>query len=313
MATSLRSRALVGALAAAVVLLAGAPAGRAFKAPGRAWPGGTIRYYNAAADQAWAVYQAADAWNSSGAHVRFVATTREQAQLVIRSYPSGTCVAHAEATLGFVSGATILVSRADTRHPMCNPYTTAGALAHELGHVLGLGHEEGECAAMNPSGSYRGSDRCPKSAPWEWRCRLLERDDVEGAVALYGGVVRKVRSPASCPFYEPIAAPGSLSVSGDGSGGVRVAFVRPGSARIPLFALAGGSGEEAFALTRTRNACAARPDLRRRAYSWSARAGAAEELVDRLPASGRYCYAVWAVDALGRPSARAAAGWLVVP
>lgn len=308
------SRLLVGALATATVLLAGAPAGRAFEAPGQAWPGGTIRYYNTAVDQAWAVFQAVNAWNSSGARVRFVETTRERAQLVIRSYSSGTCVSHAQATLGYVPGATIYVSRADLRHPMCNPYTIAGALAHELGHVLGLGHEQRLCAAMNASGSYRGSNRCSKSAPWQWRCRLLEQDDVAGAVALYGGIVRTPRTPAACPLYPPIAVPGSLSVESDEvAGAVHVSFGRPASPRIPIFALAGGRGGEAFALTQTRERCASKPDLGRGAYTWTARPGELEQLVDRLPGRGRYCYAVWAVDALGRPSARAAAAWLVVP
>jgi hypothetical protein len=45
--------------------------------------------------------------------------------------------------------------------------------------VLGLGHTAVRCAAMSAGWS------CPDAPAGEWRCRLLERDDVEGAVHLY--------------------------------------------------------------------------------------------------------------------------------
>src|ERR687896_1469987 len=39
------------------------------------WPDGNVTYFNASPEHEWAVQQAVGAWNASGAHVRFVATT----------------------------------------------------------------------------------------------------------------------------------------------------------------------------------------------------------------------------------------------
>ena len=89
------------------------------------WPGGQITYFNAAADQAWAVAQAVNAWNRSGARVRFVRTTEAHAQLRIVPFRSGKCYAGADATTGYVRRATIRVSRYHPTVAECGPYTTA--------------------------------------------------------------------------------------------------------------------------------------------------------------------------------------------
>jgi hypothetical protein len=77
--------------------------------------------------------------------------------------------------------------------PDLDRYSAAQVIAHELGHVLGLGHTTVPCAAMS-AGWY-----CPDAPAGEWRCRLLERVDVEGAVHLYGGTVRPL-GPVNCPI-----------------------------------------------------------------------------------------------------------------
>ena len=64
------------------------------------------------------------------------------------------------------------------------------SLAHEFGHVLGLEHETRGCSLMNPGATLQGPDLCPKAKVWQWRCKLLTRDDIAGAVALYGGAPR---------------------------------------------------------------------------------------------------------------------------
>src|SRR5687768_7565545 len=74
----------------AFVVTGGAPAAEAasaYRFHGVPWPGGVVRYYNAAPSQAWALWQAVAAWNRSGANVRFVATSRRNAQLIIRHDP----------------------------------------------------------------------------------------------------------------------------------------------------------------------------------------------------------------------------------
>src|SRR5688572_19065697 len=67
---------------------------------GKPWPGGEIRYFNAAPEYDWAVRQAVEAWNGSGAHVRFVPSSAQFAQLTIRSKDVQKC-GHGHATLGY--------------------------------------------------------------------------------------------------------------------------------------------------------------------------------------------------------------------
>ena len=306
-------RRLILALAAFASLAAVAP-GSAYEVGGKPWPRGEIGYYNAAADQHWAVAQAIDAWNTSGAGVRFVPTSAGRAQLVIKHFPgsSGACVPHALATVGYRPGA-----RAEIRvspwgaHSACSSFATARAVAHELGHVLGLGHEVGGCAAMNPSGNYRGALSCPKTKPWEWRCRLLERDDIRGAVRLYGGVVR-VRRQEACPVYPAISPPSGLNVDAHGSrGGAVAAFRRPASPRMPEFLVRlAPRSDESFAY-RVGRSCASQLRGGMARYRWQVERGQVQQLTDPLPA-GRYCYAVWSVDLLGRPSAKPATAWVEI-
>src|SRR2546430_4980723 len=69
-------------------------------------------------------------------------------------------------------------------------YEMALIVAHELGHVLGLDHETGVCATMNPSVADDHTTLCPAPPAGTWTCRLLQADDVRGgAVKLYGGTV----------------------------------------------------------------------------------------------------------------------------
>jgi hypothetical protein len=165
----------------------------------RLWPDGDIAYYNAARDQAWALARAVEAWNESGVHVRFHAVPRDRAQLVVEYIEDRRCD-HAEASLGRVREARVHIFVLDPARPECNRYDAAQALAHELGHVLGLDHQEQGCATMNPAGSLRGPEHCEPTPPSTWRCRLLEPADVRRAVELYGGTVRPLAGRRSCPL-----------------------------------------------------------------------------------------------------------------
>jgi hypothetical protein len=294
------------------VTLAVCPAAEAYTFKGKPWPGGTIRYYNAATDQAWAVSRAFYVWNHSGARIQFVPSSRETAQLVIDHFSPDRCLSHANATVGFVSRATIHLPRVDERSTVCNSYIAVQALAHELGHVLGLGHEDRGCALMNSSGTWQGPARCRKLQPWTWNCSLLHEDDIRGAVALYGGQVAATNDPA-CSAYTPIGAPPRMVAAYRPEQlAVGLRFVRPALPRLPLFIAARIASQGGYAFASARNSCPS--DIARaRRYGWSVRAGEEMRVADRPQAAGRYCFAVWALDGLGRPSDRPAVAWADVP
>jgi hypothetical protein len=305
-----RGRLLTG-IALAALGLALAPAASAYVPGGKLWPGGTIRYYNAAADQAWPVARAVWVWNHSGARIRFVPSSRADAQLLIDHFPHRRCVGHARATLGFTRTARVWLPRIDETTQACNSYSSAHAVAHELGHVLGLGHEERGCALMNPTGSWQGATLCPSAERWQWRCGLLEHDDVRGVVALYGGWV--ATSGRDCPLYAPMKGPVRLAAEPRlDQRGVLLRFGRPPLPTVPTFLAAAAPGNGGYAYAADQDRCPTDFTAARK-FGWGVQAGGATELVDRsrvLP--GRYCYAVWAFDAIGRPSDRPSWAWVHV-
>ena len=286
------------------------PASQAYVVQGKPWPGGTIRYYNAATDQAWPVARAVYVWNHSGARVRFVPSSRASAQLVIRHFSHNRCVGHARATLGYVARAIVELPRIDESSQLCNSYSSAHAVAHELGHVLGLGHEERGCALMNPRGTWSGAQHCRQEAVWTWRCGLLEPDDVNGAVKLYGGRT-SAASRGSCPAYTSIVAPARLLAERRAGSLVGLSFTRPTSPPMPLFLAAMTGSQGGWAIAHARNVCPMKfADAKR--YAWTVGIGEQMAISERAPEPGRYCYALWSSDPLGRPSDRPATVWVTL-
>ena len=90
-------------VAALVVLTSGAAStpGSAYDFHALKWPRGVVPYYNAAPDQAWAVGQAVDAWNTSGAKIRFLAVPRAEAKLVIEEQTNKVYCAEGRASIGY--------------------------------------------------------------------------------------------------------------------------------------------------------------------------------------------------------------------
>ena len=171
------------------------PCGRAdaYRLEGGRWSTRTIPYYTETPAYAWSVDTAAYAWNSSGAQIRFVKSSRANAKVLlgIRWYRhAGDAVVHrvgdrlVRAEVGIQTG-----------H---DRYEMALIVAHELGHVLGLDHETTVCATMNPTVADDHTTKCPAPARGMWTCRLLQTDDVRGAVSLYGGTVRPWRGSPFC-------------------------------------------------------------------------------------------------------------------
>ena len=128
---------------------------------------------------------------------------------------------------------------------------------------------------------------------------MLERDDVRGAVKLYGGRVRRP-GPAMCDAEPAPAAPTGVAAAPSGSfGGVRVTWRTAASVR-------------RVRVLRRDGTCPTGPEDRRAdlVYEYTARPG---EVVDHPPDPGRKCYAVFALGRLMRPSAAATAVYVGAP
>lgn len=315
---------MVGAsLLVLAAILSLTPTADAFRVEGRPWPGGVIRYFNAAPDQRWAVWKAAKAWNESGAAVRFVRTTNERAaDVVIRHFDRSTCFMAGKlvgkASIGRTERAFVLVNRLDPSSMLCNRFTSATVIAHEFGHVLGLGHEERGCALMNARATIDGPGRCEVPL-FDWKCRLLTPDDVRGAVKLYGGTVRPATGPATCRVYDRITAPKGMKAEYLPERlAVGLSIPRPASPDIPAFAtrLAKGFGrtrdQQGFIFARKVGACPSKSAVRsfRR---WQGSVGSTTAIYDQPMRAGRYCYAVWSVDRIGVESARPNTTWVTIP
>ena len=184
---------LAAILGAALVAVFAVPSAGAYRLEGGRWPTTTITYYNEVPAYAWAVDSAAFAWNSSGARVRFLKSSRRDAKVLlgIRWFKIA-----GEARLQRLNGR-IVAAQVGIRSGQ-DRYTMALVVAHEFGHVLGLDHEDRTCATMNSYLVNNGPEHCPAAPEGMWVCRLLRTDDVRGAVSLYGGTVKPVRVSEFC-------------------------------------------------------------------------------------------------------------------
>ena len=114
------------------------------------WPGrvAKITYWNGAGHNA-ELSAAVNAWNTSGARVRFVKAPRSAGARA----DHGDRARQRRRLRRVRAGEPRLRARNAYVHISSNSRGGAaltGVIAHELGHVLGLGHEDGTCATMNP-------------------------------------------------------------------------------------------------------------------------------------------------------------------
>jgi hypothetical protein len=169
---------------------------------GLRWPAGTPAYKERIPGDRWALDRAVQAWNTSGAAIRFVRTGSPVLADVVVAYGAlpGGSVGQAQVGFSPRQKAFVRIAPPSRRRFGLDRYAMAAVLAHELGHVLGLGHG-GSCSVMATSlDAWIGASADCRPAPrgW-WRCRLLSRADVRRAVALYGGVARQSGERRWCP------------------------------------------------------------------------------------------------------------------
>lgn len=210
---------------AAVAIGVLTPVAQGAAVAGRAWPGGRITYAVTAKSLQGPVRVAARAWNRSGVRVKLVEVSRSKAKVLIRPMRKGACFGQIGiATVGYTPG---FGGRMQLQ-ASCPEGTLTMTAAHELGHVLGLGHEDRRCALMNSV----FVSRChPQPLEWEWYCSPPRDDDRRGALRLYGGHFRK----AGTTFCASKTLPGTVQSLGDAAdpvdslARVRLSFQTPSS------------------------------------------------------------------------------------
>jgi hypothetical protein len=296
-----RTRAGTGTLLALAIVLASAAPAQGYRHLPARWGKRTLVYANTAATYRAEVAAAVRAWNRSGVRFRWKAGPRRRADVVIRitrNLPVAGLATSSYAGGRFLSPAKIEL-RADLRRYGASPpeqrFTATAVIAHEMGHVMGLDHDNRRCATMNIP--HQAACARPEQ-PWRYRCRVVERDDVRGAVRLYGGRPR-ASGPATCDAVAAPGRPGELSVAAGAFGEARVSWRMP------------AGGVQGVRVLRGTDSCptGAADDTAEVVHEGPAAAGTRQEIADHPPAPGRYCYAVVALAALQRPGPAAAVAY----
>jgi hypothetical protein len=297
------------ALLAALALTVGA-ASVAEAAP-RKWPRGRITYVDKSLDPV-AVKQAVQAWNRSGLGIRFVRVSDpRKARLVIqntRRVPAGCGTGYG--TLGYPGPGrkahVSILHGTDADGQACAWPGQTLVVAHELGHVLGLQHNQSGCSLMNTSHTNGIAptlclrDDIEESKPGRWRCRLIEKVDLKRVRRIYGGQPR-LREPAWCDAIDRIPATGAITPTQDPYGGwFDLTVTRAPEPAVPGWLGTWAYGEPGYEVHATPTTCTALPgdDSTRVAVGlWGTTpvGGASTETLQPLPA-GPVCLSVWQFD-----------------
>ena len=301
-------RGVVALLAGAALIIAPEPAAAYKFLPSHPFPTGKIRYYDGSTYH-WAVRRAAAIWNRSGVRVHFTRTSRPRANLIIRTFgarprPDTISDGCAGTALGRRP-----VSLITTAGGCFDGVLTSTAIAHEMGHILGLAHETRRCAVMNPVVVNFAPGHCRQPPGGFWRCRTLELDDLRGAARLYGGHPRLEHVNPMCPVFAALRAVARFAVSADGYGVVTARWrsaPRPGV--LGRVYPPGVVSDEPLVLRigRRPGSCASAPRNDASAFTdaWRGPDRPAKDVSEIVGegglASGTYCFAIWIQDRHGR-------------
>jgi len=286
-------------LALALALLCAlvfAPSAGAYQLSEDKFPSSTITYYSGTGSlYSKEVSAAAAAWNKSGVNVRWVKATKSKAAIAI-TVNAGIFTA---GQAGQTDGKGDILLRPDIKQYAATATTARGlatqVIVHEMGHIMGLDHETKVCAIMQPATGLG----C-KSAPvaWQYRCRLLERDDLRGALKLFGGTTVKL-APAFCAAVPAPAVLTELTATGtppgpDGVPGVRLSWHTPD-----------GQSLEFVRILRRRGVCPTGPNDPQAVEVVHERATPRQDQsaddTAGFPEAGEYCYAAVLFGKLNRP------------
>lgn len=246
---------------------------------GPAWRKRVLTYYDATppGNYRTGVAKAIAEWNSRGTRMTFRKTTsKRNADFVImvdrKISPGGL------ATVGYWGRNSYWVKLNMAGYRWDD---VAWVASHELGHIYGLGHSRG-CAVM----SYAAYDACkwPEKST-HWRCRLQERDDLNGIKRLYGGSFR-LRTNPFCLLNPASGAVTGVSV---------VQAAEPNFATIAWQPAARAVGGYRIARSAANGPCPTDPngsyvaDVKGLSYT--------EENSTYQPlGAGVYCYTVWSMN-----------------
>jgi chitodextrinase len=276
-------------LAAALVLCA-APGANAYVLFGGVPKLHTYTYSSSATAYKAEVKAAARAWNRSGARVRWAQSRHPRVRIKVSSaIPSAGL---ATFTYGGRSGFRGLIQlqpglKKNQASAVHGRALATAIIVHEMGHIMGLNHEDRRCAVMN-SLLWQMCKR--ETEAWRYHCRPFERDDVRGLLRRFGGHARHL-GPLFCDAEAQPAAPTGLTVM-SGPAGAQITFKTPsGSVKIAR-------------VLRRRDTCPTGVEDQAADFVGieDVKAGETNTLTDNsLYSAGHYCYAAFAVGKLGRP------------
>jgi hypothetical protein len=166
-------------VAGSMLSLALAPQAAAYRIAGQPWPYKKLTYYSLGSKRANRIVdRAARIWNRARIGLRFSRARASSADVLV-SGSRGRC--RGKALIGFPG------ARVSWLHvARCPEDLMVLVVAHEFGHVLGLGHEPRRCALMD-AGMDSGTgtpSRCRPRTLTYWVGHALQPDDVRGARAL---------------------------------------------------------------------------------------------------------------------------------